>query len=124
MFSSGPDYDDIDFPPESITTDVLVIGSGPVGCTFARLLVEGGRKVLMIDAGIQMSADPGQHLKNSYYFQRDINSFSSMIKGHLQNFSVPTKETSAVAIDPLAFQVDDSISSEDRHKGYCMYIVC
>lgn len=31
--------------------DVLVVGSGPIGAVFARKLVDGGKKVLMVDMG-------------------------------------------------------------------------
>lgn len=53
--------------------EVLIVGSGPIGCTFAHELVEGGMKVFMIDAGAQLSSEPGWHLKNSVIYQRDVN---------------------------------------------------
>ena len=54
-----------DRPSQTIRTDVLVVGSGPVGCTFARKLVEAGRTVHMVEAGTQLSARPGEHQKNA-----------------------------------------------------------
>ena len=73
---------------EVLKTDVLVIGSGPVGCTFARKLVKAGKLVLLIDAGSQLSDRPGWHLKNAFIFQRDTNRFTGVIEGHLEPISV------------------------------------
>lgn len=46
---------DKDLPKEApvIETEVLVVGSGPVGATYARKLVEAGVKVLMVEMGAQ-----------------------------------------------------------------------
>ena len=72
-------------PQRTIETDVLVIGTGPIGCTFARLLVEkGDRDVLMIDAGGQLSERPGEHLKNAFIYQRDIDRFTPGRSGALE----------------------------------------
>lgn len=38
---------------EVIQTDVLVVGSGPIGATYARKLIDAGHKVLMVEAGSQ-----------------------------------------------------------------------
>ncbi|GAB2631740.1 GMC family oxidoreductase [Emticicia sediminis] len=47
-------------------TDILIIGSGPVGATYARILSEQKpqAKILMIDAGPKVSEKIGQHVKN------------------------------------------------------------
>ena len=47
-------------------TDILIIGSGPVGATYARMLSEQkpNAKILMIDAGPKVSDKIGQHVKN------------------------------------------------------------
>lgn len=91
---------------QDMTVDVLVVGSGPVGATFARQLVEAGRSVHMIDAGAQLSKRPGWHLKNSFLYQRNMDLFASVIRGHLHTMSVPTNDTPVMTLDPGAFRVE------------------
>ncbi|WP_460912202.1 GMC oxidoreductase [Spirosoma areae] len=47
-------------------TDVLIIGSGPVGATYARLISEQAPQatILMVDAGPRLTQQAGQHTKN------------------------------------------------------------
>ena len=97
---------------KTINTEVLVVGSGPLGCTFARKLVEGGMKVLMIDAGAQLSPDPGEHLKNAFLYQRNVNLFTGVIKGHLSPISVSPDNSAVPTLDPGAFTYDP-----DKYKG-------
>src|SRR5687768_26820 len=87
---------------ENMEVDVLIVGSGPVGCTFARKLVEAGRSVYMVDAGARMSQRPGEHLKNAYQFQTNIDLFASVIRGHLHVLSVPTNNQPVMTLDPGA----------------------
>lgn len=47
-------------------TDILIIGSGPVGATFARIIAEQKpqAKILMVEVGPKVSDTTGQHVKN------------------------------------------------------------
>ncbi len=95
--------------------DVLIIGSGPVGCAFARKLVDAGKNVLMIDAGPQLSRRYGEHLKNSYLFQKNIDLFVSVIKGHLLPLSTATNREPVLTLDPSAFSYNP-----DKYAGFSM----
>jgi pyranose oxidase len=93
-------------PGRTIHADALIVGSGPVGCTFARRLVEAGLQVHMIDAGARLSARPGEHLKNAVFYQKNLDLFSSVIRGHLNVLSSPSNDVEVLTLDPSAFQVD------------------
>ena len=98
-------------------TNVLVIGSGPIGATFARKLVDANQQVLMIDAGSMQSDRPGEHLKNAFIYQRNIDLFVNVIKGHLQPLSVPTNRLPAPTLDPGSFSVDYTKSKGLDHNS-------
>jgi pyranose oxidase len=99
-------------PSRDISTDVLIVGSGPIGCTYARCLIQAGRQVLMVEAGSQHSKRPGEHLKNAFVYQRDVDRFSPIVLGLLHPISVPTGAAwGGGALDPVAFRVSDGIRS-------------
>ncbi|MFF0220444.1 GMC oxidoreductase [Streptomyces vinaceus] len=79
------------------------MGSGPLGAAFARRLVGAGRTVTMVEAGTQLSARPGENLKNAYIYQRDPNLFTEVIRGHLHLLSVPSSARAQLAVDPSAY---------------------
>lgn len=87
----------------SYRTDVLIVGSGPIGSAFARKLVDGGLSVIMMDAGAQLSARPGQNLKNAYIYQHNPDLFEPVIRSHLHLLSIPPSARPELAVDPLAF---------------------
>ncbi|KAF5612476.1 pyranose 2-oxidase [Fusarium subglutinans] len=77
-------------------TDVLIVGSGPIGATFAHTLVKKGIKVTMIDIGQQETRRVGDHKKNSVAVQKDIILFTNTVKGELHPLSVPTNSARPV----------------------------
>ncbi|KAI9737862.1 MAG: hypothetical protein M1834_009232 [Cirrosporium novae-zelandiae] len=64
--------------------DILIVGPGPIGATFA---------LLMVDVGEQAIRRVGGHKKNSVSAQKDISLFTNTVKGELHPLSVPTNTT-------------------------------
>jgi hypothetical protein len=89
-----------------VTTDVFIAGTGPVGATVARKLLDTtGAKVLMVDPGAQYSSAPGAHLKNSAYYQSNVDPFASVIRGHIHPLSVAVDTAPTPTLGPGAFIV-------------------
>ncbi|KAJ7825710.1 pyranose 2-oxidase [Mycena leptocephala] len=75
----------ITFSAEKPTFDVCIIGSGPIGATYAKLLVKAGLTVAMVDIGAATSFTttkgkndedifvPGGHKRNEIEYQKDPN---------------------------------------------------
>src|SRR5438874_974949 len=90
----------------AMETDVLIVGTGPVGCTYARYLVPEGLKVIMVDAGAQFSPRPGENLKNAFAYQRDIDKFTPIVQGMLHTLSVPERPGYTITLDPISFHME------------------
>jgi choline dehydrogenase-like flavoprotein len=73
----------------TVAKSALVVGSGPVGCTFARLLVSAGIDVTMIDAGGPRSAQVAAHLRNESIYQHNPDTFTDVIRSSAMRISVP-----------------------------------
>jgi choline dehydrogenase-like flavoprotein len=72
----------------------LIIGSGPVGSTFARLLVRAGIDVTMIDAGGMRSPEVGRHLRNETIYHHNPDTFTDVIRSSAMRISVPPSRRS------------------------------
>ncbi len=83
--------------------DVLIIGSGPIGSTYARILVGSGRTVTMVDAGPQLSPVPGSHLRNERRYQYNKNNFEDLVAANCWRYSVPTQAGYQDTLDKTAF---------------------
>ena len=53
-------------PVNSVSVDVLIVGSGPVGAAYARVLADSvpGITIMMVDLGPQLTSRAGRHVKN------------------------------------------------------------
>ncbi|KAF9209538.1 Pyranose 2-oxidase, partial [Podila verticillata] len=101
--------------------DVLIVGSGPIGCGFARTLLDPtiselvpnqgpdelrNLKVIIVDIGQHLSDVPGENVKNSYYYQRNVNNFTPIVQGTMQPISIaPNSHPLPYPADPNVFQV-------------------
>ncbi|KAH7871076.1 pyranose 2-oxidase [Lentinula edodes] len=88
-------------PRRIIQCDVFIAGSGPIGCTYAREILEKcdssvlrpRNAVYMAEIGAQESPVVGAHLKNAVKYQKDIDAFVHVIQGALQPVSIPVSDT-------------------------------
>lgn len=108
--------------PTTEEVDVLIIGSGPVGSLFAHELVEKAKKeagpkkkILMVDAGAQTTGKYGDHQKNSFLYQRNVDEFVNVIKGHLHPLSVSTRSDVPTTLDPSSFHYD-----AEKYAGFVL----
>ncbi|KAL6304157.1 putative pyranose oxidase [Sparassis latifolia] len=89
--------------------DVFIAGSGPIGATYARLLVDAGYNVVMVEIGDQDTRIPGAHKKNEIKYQKDVDSFSTgvlrtyIVQGALSPVSVPPSNSVIPTLDPEAW---------------------
>ena len=88
---------------DDLKTDVLIIGSGPLGSTYARILAMDGHEVTMIDAGPQLDRRPGRHMLNAFVHQQMTSLFNDVIQGHLQTLAVPIHSTYNSELSPFAY---------------------
>jgi pyranose oxidase len=92
---------------ETPRVDVLIVGSGPVGATFARTLVEGEhtKKILMVDLGAQLTALPGTNAKNIYLYnfgEDGLDTLSQIVKGELTSTSHPSQDPWPETLGPIS----------------------
>lgn len=86
-----------------IECDVLVVGSGPVGAAFARLLAGAGRRVVVVDAGRQLSPRPGEHVRNAFHLQRDRRQAHAAAAALLSPVAQPAADTTPARLGETAF---------------------
>ncbi|KAF7292249.1 GMC oxidoreductase [Mycena indigotica] len=94
-------------PPGVDTFDVFIAGSGPIGATYARLLVDQGYHVCMVETGDQGTRIPAAHKKNEIEYKKDIDRFVRVIQGALSIASVPSSTANMVLSDPSSWRAED-----------------
>lgn len=105
---------------DQLECDALIIGTGPVGAIYARLLLDGGLRVLMVDAGPQRSAVPGSHLRNAYVHQRNLEQYHDEVVGQLYPPSlVPVSKPLIASAHHLAPRADgdNNVNPEQHRRG-------
>ncbi|KAI0631442.1 pyranose oxidase [Trametes polyzona] len=89
-------------PGLEVQYDVIIVGSGPIGSTYARELVEAGYNVA-IDSGLKI----GSHKKNTVEYQKNIDQFVHVIQGQLMPVSVPINKLVVDTLSPASWQASN-----------------
>ncbi|KAI8970761.1 putative pyranose oxidase [Trametes punicea] len=123
--SAGRSFDGFELPPLPLPSlpsgldpeyDVVIAGSGPVGATYARLLVEAGYKVAMFDVGeIDSGRKIGSHKKNTIEYQKNIDKF--VVQGQLMPVSVPVNRIVVDTLDPNSWQASNFFVRNGANPG-------
>ncbi|KAB8249307.1 hypothetical protein BDV35DRAFT_390119 [Aspergillus flavus] len=95
--------------------DVLIVGSGPIGATYAKILADAGKDVLMVETGTQESKIAGEHKKNAINYQKDIDAFVHVIK--VISSRISTFECISLTFDLLLFQGSLHYTSVPTNKA-------
>ncbi|QMW46713.1 hypothetical protein G4B11_010168 [Aspergillus flavus] len=95
--------------------DVLIVGSGPIGATYAKILADAGKDVLMVETGTQESKIAGEHKKNAINYQKDIDAFVHVIQ--VISSRISTFECISLTFDLLLFQGSLHYTSVPTNKA-------
>lgn len=76
-------------PAQTLSTDVLIVGSGALGATYARLLKPYVERVTIVETGAQLSKIPGEHVSNPFVYQHQPNLSLGVMYGQNQLISIP-----------------------------------
>ncbi|KAI0325074.1 putative pyranose oxidase [Cubamyces sp. BRFM 1775] len=93
--------------------DIVIAGSGPIGCTYARILVEAGFNVAIVDVGeIDTGTKIGSHKKNTIEYQKNIDKF-----GQLMPVSVPVSKLVVDTLSPASWQASTNFVRNGANPG-------
>ncbi|KAG8736389.1 hypothetical protein FRC12_017624, partial [Ceratobasidium sp. 428] len=95
--------------------DVFIAGSGPIGATYARKLVDAGLSVVMCEMGATDTKPAAAHKKNEIEYQKDIDRFVNVIKGALSTVSVPTSKAFVDTLDPASWNSTEPFVTNGRN---------
>ncbi|KOC10130.1 putative pyranose 2-oxidase [Aspergillus flavus AF70] len=102
-------------PTLTLGSTMQVVGSGPIGATYAKILADAGKDVLMVETGAQESKIPGEHKKNAINYQKDIDAFVHVIQ--VISSRISTFECISLTFDLLLFQGSLHYTSVPTNKA-------
>ncbi|KAF8601047.1 pyranose oxidase [Ceratobasidium sp. AG-I] len=108
-----PCIDPTTLDSESLDYDVFIAGSGPLGATYARLILQFNEnaRVLMVEVGPQESSTIGANFKNAIKYQNDLDAFTHIIRGATQPVSQPPSSGHVPTLQGDAWMQRESRSS-------------
>lgn len=105
----------------SLSTDVFVVGTGPAGCVYPRVLVPRGHRVVMADAGAVFSERPGENLKNQFVYQQRPDRFADLVRGLLHPLSrSPDPSRGSGATESLNPRQDPAKNLDEAATAYAV----